>query len=78
MVAVVLDLPAAIVQAQNAKRAARIVDTTVVDRHRAAIRRTVDEGRLTTEGVDHVVLLRTSTDVDDLRIERRPATRAPA
>ena len=45
-VALVLDLPPAIIHAQNAARTARVVDPAVVDRHLAAIRRTVDEGQL--------------------------------
>lgn len=70
-VAVVLDLPPAAVLAQNARRTARIVDREVVERHLAAVRRTVDSGQLTTEGFDHVVLLRTASEVAALRVERR-------
>jgi predicted kinase len=73
VVAVVLDLPAATVLAQNVARSARVVDPAVVERHLAAIRRTVDHGQLTAEGFDHVVLLRTPIDVEQVRIERRPA-----
>ncbi len=80
-VAVVLDLPPETIHAQNAGRTARIVDPAVVDRHMAAIRRTIDEGRLANEHIDHVVLLRSPTDVADLRIERqgpaRPREPAP-
>jgi protein phosphatase len=72
VVALVLDLPATTVLAQNATRRTRVVDPAVVERHLAAVRQTVDRGQLTAEGFDHVVLLRTPTDVEDLRIERRP------
>ena len=70
-VAIVLDLPPTTVQAQNATRTARVVDPTVVDRHLNAVRHTIDAGQLAAEGFDHVVLLQTTTDVANLRIERR-------
>lgn len=75
VVALVLDLPLEIIHAQNAARTSRVVDPTVVDRHIAAIRRTLDEGRLPREGFDHVVLLRSPTDGATLRIERRGPAR---
>jgi predicted kinase len=82
LVALVLDLPPAVILAQNAARTSRVVDPAVVDRHIAAIRRTLDQGQLTTEGFDHVVLLRSPTDVATLRVERRgparPREPAPA
>jgi protein phosphatase len=81
IVALVLDLSPAVIHAQNTARTARVVDPTVVDRHIAAIRRTIDGGQLTTEGFDHVVLLHSPTEVADLRIERqgpaRPREPAP-
>ena len=81
-VAIVLDLPSEIIHAQNRARAARVVDPPVVERHIAAIRRTIERGQLTTEGFDHVVLLRSPTDVAALRVERprpaRPREPAPA
>jgi protein phosphatase len=79
-VALVLDLPPEIIHAQNAGRTARVVDPAVVDRHIAAIRRTIDQGQLTAEGFDHVVLLRAPTEATALRLERpRPARpREPA
>ena len=70
-VAIVFDLPAAVVLAQNAARSARVVDPDVVQRHLDAIRRTVDDGRLVLEGFDHVVLLRSMPEVMDLRVDRR-------
>lgn len=74
-VALVLDLPPEIIRAQNAGRTNRVVDAAVVDRHLAAIRRTIDGGQLTAEGFDHVVLLRSRHDVATLRVERRKPAR---
>lgn len=74
-VAIVLDLAEPTVTAQNAARNHRIVDADVVARHLAAIRRTIDSGHLTAEGVDHIVLLQTTADIDALRIERRKPAR---
>jgi protein phosphatase len=72
-IAIVLDLPASTVNAQNAGRSERVVNPDVVERHLAAIRRTVDQGHLTAEGFDHVVLLQTRADADNLRIDRTTA-----
>ncbi len=74
-IAIVLDLPASTVNAQNAARNERVVDPDVVERHLAAIRRTVDEAHLTAEGFDHVVLLQTPTAAANLRLERRRPAR---
>lgn len=74
-IAIVLDLPASTVNAQNARRSERVVDPEVVGRHLAAIRRSVDQGHLTAEGFDHVVLLQAPEDVATLRIERRRPAR---
>jgi len=74
-VAIVLDLPPELIHAQNTGRTARVVDPAVVERHLAAIRRTVDTGRLVDEGFDHVVLLRSPADVAGLRMERRGPAR---
>lgn len=71
VVAIVLDLPPARVLAQNAGRANRVVDRDVVDRHLAAIRRTIETGQLTAEGFDHVVILRSPEDATGLAIDRR-------
>ena len=69
--AIVLDLPATVVLARNAARAERVVDPAVVRRHLAAVRTTVDDGRLAAEGLDAVVVLTTPEAVETLRIERR-------
>ncbi len=69
-VAIVLDLPAAVVHARNAARTERVVDAAVVDRHLAALRATIDSGALEREGFDPIVILRSPAEVDALVIER--------
>lgn len=71
-VAIVLDVDARVVHAQNAARA-RNVDPDVIDRHLGAIRRTVDGEGLAVEGVDQVVVLRDPAEIAALVIERKPA-----
>ena len=70
VVAIVLDLPPDLIHAQNATRSRRVVEPAIVDRHIAAVRRTIDDGRLATEGFDHVVILHGSDDVQILQIRR--------
>jgi predicted kinase len=67
--AIVLDLDADTVRAQNAARK-RIVDPDVVDRHLAATRMTVDGGLLAIEGFDPVVVLRTTIEAAGLIVAR--------
>ena len=69
-VAIVLDLPPAVVQARNAGRG-RVVDRAVVARHLALVRHTVDHGELVHEGYAEVVTLRTPDEVRDLTVTRR-------
>jgi protein phosphatase len=73
-VAIVLDLPPPIVRARNVARATRVVDATVVDRHLASLRETLDAGAIAVEGFDVVVILVDAAQVDALRIERLPQT----
>lgn len=73
-VAIVLDLPAAIVHARNMGRTTRIVDRDIVDRHLGAIRKTVDTGQLTAEGFDQVMVLRSLEEVAEFQIVRRAPT----
>ena len=75
-IAIVLDLPADVVRAQNAGRA-RVVDADVIDRHLAWLRRTVDDGQLPAEGFATVIVLRTPEDVAELRIVRVPSSPVP-
>jgi protein phosphatase len=71
IVAIILDLDPTTVLAQNATRTARVVDPAVIQRHLEAVRQTIDAGQLTAEGFDHVVQLRSTQDVANLKVERR-------
>ena len=72
LVALVLDLPGPIVLTQNAGRD-RVVETGVVERHLALLRRTIDRDGLRAEGFDIVVVLRSTDDVLALTgIDRQP------
>ena len=71
-VAIVLDLDPAEVHARNATRT-RVVDAAIVDRHLAAVRRTVDADRLGAEGFATVVVLRSPVEVDALEVQRQSA-----
>jgi protein phosphatase len=70
VVALVLDLPATDVHAQNAGRT-RVVDPSVVDRHLGSVRHTVDHGALRTEGFASIVVLRSAGEAASFAIERR-------
>jgi protein phosphatase len=70
-VAVVLDLPPAVVQARNAGRPARVVDPAVVDRHLASLRHAVETSALAAEGFDQVIVLDDPALVDAVRFERQ-------
>jgi predicted kinase len=72
--AIVFDLTADAIRAQNSGRA-RVVDPDVIDRHLAAVRRTVDRDRLVVEGFDPVVVLRSPIDAATLALERSPTPR---
>jgi protein phosphatase len=72
-VAIVLDLPPAVVHARNVGRATRVVDPAVVERHLATLRDTIDAGSLASEGFDVVVVLDDPAQVDALAIERHPS-----
>lgn len=74
MVAIVFDLPPDVVHAQNAGRT-RIVDPEVIDRHLAAVRDTVDRGRLQVEGYEPVVILRSRDEATELSLIRRRSGR---
>ena len=72
--AIVLDLDGPVVVEQNAGRS-RVVARDVIDRHLAAVRRTVDLDVLAHEGFDQVVVVRTPDEAVALSIERRPTSR---
>ena len=70
VVAIVLDLPADVIHAQNAARG-RVVDPIVIDRQLEAVRSTVDAGWLEREGIEQIVVLRTAAEAASLWVERR-------
>ncbi len=70
--AVVLDLPTELVQRRNADRVGRSVDPAVVEQQLTLLRVALDDGRLQSEGFDAVFELRTSAQVDAVRVIRRP------
>ncbi len=70
-VAVVLDLPAAVVHAQNRSRANRVVPVDVVERHLDGLRVTIASGRLDSEGFAAIYRLDGSVRLDEVRIVRR-------
>lgn len=69
--AIVVDLPASVVEAQNGRRA-RVVESTVVDRHLARLRVVTDAGpdALAAEGFALVAIVRSVAELDALDIER--------
>jgi len=71
-IALVLDLPSAVVLARNAARSGRTVDPAIVAGHLGILRRALDTGALAAEGWWAIVTLRDRAAVDALRIERRP------
>jgi protein phosphatase len=71
-VAIVLDLPEAIVRARNAGRTERPVPNEVVTRHLAALARLRDLGWLEAEGYARIVRLRDVAEVDRLVVRLGP------
>ena len=69
-VAIVFDLPESVVLARNAARAGRTVAPDVVALQVAALRATLDDDRLATEGFASLVVLWTAAEVDALRLVR--------
>lgn len=74
-VAIVFDLPAAVILARNAGRSTRVVDEPVVVRHLARLRELLDRpaAPLDGEGFHGVVVLRDPVEVDSIRVRRRVA-----
>lgn len=77
-IAIVLDLPAAVIHARAAGRTERLVDPAVIDRQIAAVERTLEAGQLLDEGYAQVVILTTPAAVDAVVVVRDPAATEPA
>jgi len=71
-VAVVLDLPAAIVLARNAGRGRRAVPEDAVRRHLARIAASLRPPGIAAEGFARVLVLRDPAEVDAVRVVREP------
>jgi predicted kinase len=73
-VAIVLDLPLAVVIARNAGRHARVVGEPVVHRHLARLRESLDgaSGPFHGESFQRVIVLRDANEVDAITIRREP------
>ena len=69
-VAIVLDLPAALVLARNAARADRVVPEHVVRRQLSDLHRVLRTGQLDREGYLSIVRLTSPADVDAVRVAR--------
>ena len=69
-VAIVFDLPSAVVLARNAARTERVVDPAIVAEHLARLRILVDRGGLEGEGFASVHRLVDPIELDELAIER--------
>lgn len=72
IIAIVLDLPEAIVRARNAGRTERPVPEEVVTRHLAAVAGALDRGQLEAEGYARIVRLRTAEEVDSVAVRIDP------
>jgi protein phosphatase len=70
-IAIVLDLPPALVVRRNEGRSGRVVDGGIVRHHLARLRSAVDRGLLEHEGFDVVYRIREPAELDALRIDRR-------
>jgi protein phosphatase len=71
-IAIVLDLPAAVVLARNAARNGRVVDPTVVVAHLALLRSALHGGTIAAEGWASIVTINDPLALDALVVERLP------
>ncbi len=79
VVAIVLDLPEAVCQERNARRAGRVVEAAVVRRQVHGVRRTVaDPERLLSEGFAAVHILDDPAAIEAVSVVRDPSLRARA
>ena len=69
-IAIVLDLPEAVVMSRNAARRDRVVPEDVVRRHLAEVRRIVADGSLAADGFAAVIPLTDPVEVDRVVVTR--------
>lgn len=69
-IAIVLDLPAEVVQARNAARVGRVVERAVVGRQLGELRAEVDGRRIEGEGFDGVYVIRDPAALEELMLLR--------
>ncbi len=72
-VAIVFDLPADVVQSQNARRPGRTVEPSVVERQWRTLAAALARDALAEEGFAAIYRLRSPTEVSRVRLVRRPA-----
>lgn len=77
-IAIVFALPPGVVQARNAARTERVVDSEVVDRHLDGLARTLGDGGIVGEGFAAVHVLRSALEVDGAVLKRLPGRHEPA
>ena len=76
-IAIVLDLPDAVVLARNAARGDRVVPEDVVRRHLGEVDRIVANGELGADGFGSIVRLTDPAEVERLEIRRDPTVVRP-
>jgi protein phosphatase len=69
-IAIVFDLPAAVVHDRNARRVGRVVDPAVVDRHLELLATALDAGRLAVEGFAGVHRITSVAELEGTSIVR--------
>ena len=72
-IAIVLDLPPALVHARNAARSERVVDAAVVERHLERLAAALDSNGIAAEGFAAVHVLRSAAEIDAVVVERQGA-----
>jgi protein phosphatase len=72
-IAIVLDLPSAVVHVRNASRTGRVVPTEIVERHIERLAASLSNGAVAGEGFAAVHILRSGADLDAAVVVRRRA-----
>jgi protein phosphatase len=68
VVAIVLDLPGPLCVARNAARRDRVVPAAAVERQLGAMRQALDRGELAGEGLDRLIVVTTTTGIEELSV----------